>query len=30
MIAARVNVVNRVGETQRSKAYAGDSGSCSQ
>ena len=30
MIADRASVVNRVGKTQRSKAYAGDSGSCSQ
>jgi hypothetical protein len=30
MIADRVSVVNPVGKTQRSKAYAEDSGSCSQ
>ena len=30
MIAARVSVVNRVGKTQRSKAYERDSGSCPQ
>jgi hypothetical protein len=30
MIADRASVVNLVGKTQRSKAYAGDSGSCSQ
>jgi hypothetical protein len=30
MIADRGSVVNPVGKTQRSKAYAGNSGSCSQ
>ena len=30
MIADRVNVGNRVGKTQRSKAYEGDGGSCPQ
>jgi hypothetical protein len=30
MIAGRVSVVNPVGKTQRSKAYAGDSGSRAQ
>jgi len=30
MIAARVSVVNRVGKTQRSKAYERNSRSCPQ
>jgi hypothetical protein len=30
MIADRASVVNPVGKTQRSKAYARDSGNCSQ
>jgi hypothetical protein len=30
MIVDRGSVVNPVGKTQRSKAYARDSGSCSQ
>jgi hypothetical protein len=30
MIADRASVGNPVGKTERSKAYAGDSGNCSQ